>query len=223
MATLATIRARVLAKLVDAGGSIAEPSTSQVTAEINSAIDYYEPESFWFNDEIATGTLTIGSGSVTLPNDFCTFIEPSGLTIEISNSRYPLKKITPLAYDSMYSAATRQPLYYTYRHQSLLVYPIPSQAYAYRLFYTKSYADLVNDSDTNDFTNYAEFLIEYQTLARCYRDYRSDAESAAVYEIEAGKQLNRIVDQSRARLATGELTTENITRRAFSDYSYSYY
>lgn len=122
----------------------------------------------------------------------------------------------------MYSGSTGEPVYYTYRHQTLVVYPIPSQAYNYRLFYTKNYADLVNDSDSNDFTNYAEFLIEYQTLARCYRDYRSDMEAAANYEVEAGKQLNRLVDQSRARLATGELTTENITRPAFNGYSYYY-
>ena len=68
MATLATIRERVLTKLVDAGGSIAEPTAAQVTAEINAAIDFYEPNMFWFNDAVASGTLSVGSDLINQIN-----------------------------------------------------------------------------------------------------------------------------------------------------------
>ncbi len=211
MATLATIRQRVLAKLVDAGGSIAEPSAAQVTAEINSVIDFYEPQNLWFNETTATGTLTAGSASVPLPADFNHFIEPNALVVEQSNVRYPLTKVTALAYDSMYSAGTGLPRFFVYRNQGIQLYFIPDQAYTYYLYYNKTYPDLVVDGDSNDFTNYAERLIEYRTLAECYLNYRSDVEMAREYERKAGEELNRLVTQSRQRLATGELVTDDIT------------
>jgi hypothetical protein len=211
MATLATIRTRVLAKLVDAGGSIAEPSATQVTAEINSVIDFYEPQNLWFNETTATGTLTAGNAAVTIPNDFNHFLEPNALVVEQSNVRYPLVKVSPLQYDSMYSAGTGLPRFYTYRNQGIQLYYLPDQAYTYYLYYNKTYADLVNDGDSNDFTNYAERLIEYRTLAECYLNYRSDVEMGREYERKAAEELNRLVSQTRQRLATGNLETDDIT------------
>lgn len=211
MATLATIRTRVLAKLVDAGGSIAEPSVAQVTAEINSVIDFYEPQNLWFNEVTATGALTAGNASVPIPADFNHFIEPNALVVEQSNVRYPLIKITPLQYDSIYAAGTGLPRYFTYRNQGIQLYFIPDQAYTYYLYYNRTYADLVADGDSNDFTNYAERLIEYRTLAECYLNYRSDVEMGREYERKAQEELNRLVTQSRQRLATGNLVTDDIT------------
>jgi hypothetical protein len=212
MATLATIRGRVLAKLVDAGGSIAEPTAAQVTAEINSVIDFYEPQNLWFNETTVTGTLTVGSDVVPIPADFNHFLEPNALVVEQSNVRYPLVKISPLQYDSMYAAGTGLPRFFTYRNQGIQLYFIPDQEYPYRLYYNRSYADLVADGDSNDFTNYAERLIEYRTLAECYLNYRSDMEMAREYERKAAEELNRLVSQTRQRLATGNLETDDITR-----------
>jgi hypothetical protein len=212
MATLATIRGRVLAKLVDAGGSIAEPTAAQVTAEINSVIDFYEPQNLWFNETTATGTLTVGSDVVPIPADFNHFLEPNALVVEQSNVRYPMVKVSPLQYDSMYSAGTGLPRFFTYRNQGIQLYFIPDQAYPYRLYYNRSYADLAADGDSNDFTNYAERLIEYRTLAECYLNYRSDVEMGREYERKAAEELNRLVSQTRQRLATGNLETDDITR-----------
>ena len=211
MATLATIRTRVLAKLVDAGGSIAEPSVAQVTAEINSVIDFYEPQNLWFNEATAIGTLTIGNDAVPIPADFNHFLEPNALVVEQSNVRYPLVKVSPLQYDSMYSAGTGLPRYFTYRNQGIQLYFIPDQAYTYYLYYNRTYTDLVADGDSNDFTKYAERLIEYRTLAECYLNYRSDVEMGREYERKAQEELNRLVTQSRQRLATGNLVTDDIT------------
>jgi hypothetical protein len=211
MATLANIRTRVLAKLVDAGGSIAEPTAQQVDAEINSVIDFYEPNKFWFNDATYVGNLVAGDATVPLPSDFNEFIEPSGLTLQISNARYPMTKISPLQYDSMFVGGSGISWYYTYRNQQVQLYFSPDQAYQYMLYYTRSYADLTYDNDSNDFTNYADRLIEYRTLAECYLNYRSDPEMAAVYERKAKEEFTRLVRQSASRLATGVLQTENIT------------
>jgi hypothetical protein len=221
MATLATIRTRVLNKLVDAGGSIAEPTAAQVTAEINSVIDFYQPEAFWFNETTATGTLTSGSPLVPIPSDFNQFIEPNALVIEDSNTRYPVLKITPLQYDMMYSGGNGLPRYFVYRNQAISLYYIPDQNYTYYLYYNKTYSDLVNDDDNNDFTNYAERLIEYRTLAECYLNYRSDPEMEASYGRKASEELNRLVRQSKSRLATGTLTTDDITSPARSETVYN--
>lgn len=211
MATLATIRTRVLAKLVDAGGSVQEPTSAQVTAEINSVIDFYEPNSFWFNEATATGTLTTGVPTVPTPTDFNQFLEPNGLVLQQDNVRYPIQKITPLQFDSLYAGGTGLPMYWTYRNQEIQLYFSPNQDYIYYLYYVKNYADLINDGDSNDFTNFAERLIEYRTLAECYTNYRSDPEMGGVFERKAKEEYGRLVQHSAARLATGNLVTENIT------------
>jgi hypothetical protein len=183
-----------------------------VTAEINSVIDFYEPQNLWFNETTATGTLTVGSDVVPIPADFNHFLEPNALVVEQNNVRYPLVKVSPLQYDSMYAAGTGLPRFFTYRNQGIQLYFIPDQAYPYRLYYNRSYADLSADSDSNDFTNYAERLIEYRTLAECYLNYRSDVEMGREYERKAQEELNRLVSQTRQRLATGNLETDDITR-----------
>lgn len=211
MATLSTIRTRVLAKLVDAGGSIGEPLASQVTAEINSVIEFYQPYNFWFNETTTTGTLTAGNAALPIPSDFNQFLEPNALVIQQDNVRYPLEKVTPLQFDSMYAGGTGLPRFWVYRNQAITLYFTPDQAYTYYLYYNKSYAALVNDGDSNDFTNYADRLVEYRTLAECYLNYRSDPEMATAYERKANEELNRLVSQTAARSATGVLDAECVT------------
>jgi hypothetical protein len=91
------------------------------------------------------------------------------------------------------------------------------------LFYRKTYADLVNDGDSNDFTNNAARLIEYKTLADLLRDYRSDEERALNYDRRVEIEYNKIKKETNNRIATGYLTTENIVDRYNTYYSNYFY
>jgi hypothetical protein len=135
------------------------------------------------------------------------------MTISYGGKRYPLRKIGLLEYNSMWSENTGLPSWFIYHAQQLRVFFTPDQAYDYLLYYTKKYEDLSADSDTNDFTAYAERLIENKTIAECYINYRSDPDMAALYEGKAESEFKRLVKQTSDRLATGELVTDDILGR----------
>lgn len=220
MATLAEIRNRVLSKLDD--GSIQRPTSAQVTDQINSVIDYYNNHKFWFSEAVATLTTTANNPVLSLASitDFKSFQQQNAITIVDSNTRFPLKQVDPVYYDSVNSTATGRPTMFTYRNGQVNLYYYPDKAYTTFVYYKKTYANLVNDSDTNDFTNYAARLIEYKTLADCLRDYRSDFERSAVYEAQAQKELTTVQAESYDRSATGMLATENVVEYGAGWYTY---
>jgi len=225
MATLGELRTRILAKLAEGGGYVAAPTAAQVNDQINSTISLYSSDTWWFTEAIETGLCVVGDPILPVPEDFGAFLEPNGVVVQQNNVRYPVMKITPLQYDTIYVGsgvsldplslgATGLPRFYTYRDQRIELYYPPNFEYTYYIYYKKLYADLTTDDESNDFTNFCTRLIEYQTLADCYRDYRSDAEMAAIYDAKVKTEYLSIAQQSYERTATGNLTTENVTGRS---------
>lgn len=209
MATLAELRTTILEKLDD--GSVQRPTGPQVDAQINSTINFYENNAFWFTQEIASLTTTPDSRILSgVPSDFKMGIEPNTLVIIQGNVRYPLIHLTPLAFDTKDVDAQGRPIWYTYRDGNFELYYIPDIAYDVRLFYRKSYADLVSDTDSNDFTNFTDRLIEYRTLADLLLDYREDEQRASLYFRRAEEEHRQILTETYNRTATGNLSTESI-------------
>lgn len=187
-------------------------NATQVGDALNDSIQYYSSKEFWFNEDQATLTCTAGSAILTtgLPSDFYGLREPNGLVISDGQSTFPLQKVTGLQYDTMDSQSQGRPQFYLYRDRKIYLYPYPDSAYTVFMNYTKSYSALVNDSDTNDFTDYADRLIEAEAISSLYRDFRHSPQDAAIYEKVARKEMNQIIQQTTSRLSTGFLTTQNI-------------
>lgn len=222
MATLSELRTLISNKLAD--GDVVDPTAAQIDDQINSTIEYYETDAFWFSESIATlatvaDTVTLDISSVT---DFKQEIMPSGLTIIEGDVHYPLRKLTPLEYESLFiDGATGLPRAYTYRNGQFEFWYTPDRVYTVKLFYRKTYADLSDDDDTNDFTDNAARLVEYKTIADLLRDYRDDMERALSYDMRVKDEYNKIKKQTNNRTVTGYLTTENIVDRNtgyFSNY-----
>ena len=222
MATLSELRTLIGNKLAD--GNLIDPTAVQIDAQINSTIEYYETDAFWFSEDIATLTTTAGNSILGgVPADFKQEISPNGLVVVEGEVYYPLQHITPLEYDSIFIVnALGLPRSYTYRDGNFELWYTPDQAYSVRLFYRKTYANLVNDGDSNDFTNRAARLVEYKTLADLLRDYRSDETRALLYDQRVEIEYNKIKKETYNRTATGYLTTENLVDR-YSNYYQNYY
>ena len=223
MATFAQLRTRIFSKIDD--GAIQNPTTAQVDEQINLSIEYYEVGAFWFGENIANLTATIGDPILDISSvtDFGQLIEPNALVVIEGQVRHPLVHITPLEYDLINVESQGLPRWFTFRNGQIELLWFPDQAYAMTLFYRKTYADLVNDTDTNDFTDFTERLIEYKTLADLLRDYRSDFDRAAVYDAKVVEEENKIKTQTYNRTATGNLVTENVVNREGAYYSGSFY
>lgn len=210
MATLAGLRSLISAKLSD--GNLIGPTAAQIDDQINSTIEYYETSEFWFNEVIASLATIAGDRFLgNIPADFKQEIIPNGLVVEDSSVRYPLRKLTPLEFSSLFvSNSTGLPRAYVYRNGQFELWYTPDKIYTVCLFYRRSYVPLVLDGDSNDFTDNAARLIEYKTLEDLYRDYRSDPKNAAIYTKLVAAELGKIQEESNSRIATGMLTVENI-------------
>jgi len=213
MATLSELRTLISNKLAD--GNLIDPTSAQIDAQINSTIEYYETDAFWFSEEIAALSTTAGNAVLSgIPSDFKQEILPNGLTVIEGQIHYPLRKLSPLEYESIFIDDTQGlPRAYTFRKGQFELWYTPDRVYTVNLFYRKTYADLTTDGSSNDFTTNAARLVEYKTLADLLRDYRSDNERALLYDIRVEKEYNKIKKQTNNRTVTGYLTTENIVER----------
>lgn len=77
---------------------------------------------------------------------------------------------------------TGMPLNYAWFNSKIYFYPVPDNTYVVNVYYDKYYADLSNDTDSNDFTNNpeTEALIEEEAKYNIYSKIIMDAEQAAV-------------------------------------------
>jgi len=222
MTTLSGLRNLIANKLAD--GNLIDPSAAQIDDQINSTIEYYGVDEFWFSENIVT-LVTIQDDPILqgIPLDFRQEIMPNGLTVIESQVPYPLKKLTPLQYESAFlQNATGLPRYYTYRNGRFELFYTPDKEYEVKLYYRKKYAPLENDNDSNDFTENASRLIEYKTIADLLRDYRDDNQRAAIYDVRVADEYKKIKRETVNRSTTGYLTTENIVDGDRNNYFYYY-
>jgi hypothetical protein len=205
MVDFGTLTSRIASKLDD------NYLNSEIEDQINISITEFQQRHFWFNEAFASITLVVGSPSLPgLPADFLFELPNGGLTINYSNARFPLKKVTPIEYDKNNRQGQGRPWMYVVRNQGIEVYFYPDLDYDLELRYIKSYPTLVNPTDTNDWLNNAERLIEYRTLADMYMDYRKDDRSFATFDARADRELSNLKRENNRRLASHSLITEDI-------------
>lgn len=199
-------------------------SESDIGTAINSSIDYLRKWRFWFTEGEQSITLTSGQADQTahMPSNFGGFLEPNGIVISDDGIYIPLSKIDSLSYDSIYEDNSRGlPRYFTYRNGELLVYPEPDQAYTGIIYFMKTYTALSADGDTNDFTDYADRLVQYKTLEDLYMDYRHDPERAAIYGNKFKDELTILKQENYEKTATGFLQNQEVLVDS-GDYLYRY-
>lgn len=187
-----------------------------VNYAVNRACRFYARTYWWFNEEIASITLNVADPVVpNLPSDFGWERKMDGLVIVDSDSFYPLKKEVSVLYDSYNNEGSGRPWMYTWRDNELLLYFYPDQAYTLKLRYQKTVSDLVQDTDTNAFTDECpDMLIDYATYI-VYMYQKDEPQQAMVYKQSAIDENRNLQKQNRELLATGSLVTESIsgTRR----------
>ena len=210
MATLSGLRTLIASKLAD--GDLIDPTLTQIDAQINSTIDFYENDYFYFQEATAALTTVIDNRILgSIPSDFKFQEHPNSLVLVRNNFHHTLTHLTPIAFDRIRNDISNGfPKFYTYRVDQIELSPIPSEVFTINLYYLKSYADLTTDGSSNDFTTKAARLTEYKTIADLLRDYRSDEERALIYDGRVEIEYNKIKTDTYNRTSTGRLTTENI-------------
>lgn len=210
MATFGQIRNRVGRKIQNPNftGNL---SASVVEEEINRSVRFYENYRFFFNEELASITLTAGQKVVpSIPSDIQSPLYVNGLMIIDSDIKITLEKLSPTDFFNRDYDQTGRPYFYTYRDGEFLLTPVPQENYTLVFRYLKAYPDLSGDSDTNDFTNNAEDLIMLHTVKNLYAEDKQDPESAAYYQALEDKELEAVLERSNDYNSTGYLSNYSI-------------
>lgn len=209
MATLAQLRTRISRKMKDPNNT--GISASAVDDEINRAIRYYSNFRFWFNEDEDTIALVAGTQTVpSIPSTLVSELRVNGLLLIDNQVKINLKKVLPDEFSNMDQDQTGRPYYYTYKDGSYYLLPTPDQAYSLKFRYTKEYADLSADGDTNDFTDNAEDLLMLHALKNIYAEDKDDPEYAARFNDLETNEYRSLLKRSGLLLGTGYLQSESI-------------
>ena len=205
--TFGDMKTYVAKRLIDPTGTAVD--TSDIGGAINDAIDYWKFRRFWFNEVADTDVLTAQSADFPYPSDFLVPVsEDDGFYVEYGNIRYPLVKISESLYDSLYLAnGYGIPRWYArIGDGEYKCYPLPNIAYTVGRHYLKDYSVLVNDSDTNDFTDNAARLINLWACGNLVSELRQDTASGDYYRTAAQNEYRNLRLLTDKMNGTGKLT-----------------
>lgn len=206
MATFLELQTAVSKRLLDPNNS--SISSEDVADSINASIKYWKFRRFWFNEINDDVTLTAENGLLPVTGAFLvSTMKDDGFNIEYSNQRYPLQKISQAEYDGMWLGnGFGLPRYYARTGDTYQVYPLPDRAYTVNRHYLEDYPALSDDSDTNDFTIYADRLITLWTLANMTAEFRQDDKMESYYRAAAKDEYKNLGVMTSKTNGTGRLT-----------------
>lgn len=230
-ATFGQLQKRISDRLIDPNNISISPSN--VAQSITDAVDFWKTRKFFFNQRVANLTLDITAatdGSApsdpfvlqygntqalypsapVLPQNFLYEDPDNGFTIPYNNLTYKLNKEAPEIFDNASINGVGLPYIYTFRNGNYEIYFLPQIAYKLRVNYICDYLPLVNGTDTNDFTTYADKLIEYDAIARILSDLRLDEPRADKFAARAEREYTNLKSRSRKQNATGRLVVDTI-------------
>lgn len=197
MATFGELKLKASARIQDKLTTVV--SSSEVGDQINNSIKFWKTKGFWFNQGVGSAVLT--AGNPVLPSTGLFYIET--MRINDQQMTYDLKQIPNSIYDGWNNQGRGLPYAYTLRGGQYELYWYPQQAYTVQVTGLKEYAPLVNDTDTNDFTIYADELILYDTLSRLTAEYRTDPETSDYYSKRILSEKNNLMALTNNMFGTG--------------------
>lgn len=167
---------------------------SDVTDAINRAIKHYESEPFWFKETNDTFSTVASQKAYDSSDGVATDIEEIHYAEITLGDDFELTRRDMSWIEQRDNDNTGDPTVYALWQGEIWLYPTPNQVRTVTLYYTKSYAALSADADTNDWLTEAEDLIEAR--ARwwlCKRKLKMfpQAQEAKLEELEALEALRK--------------------------------
>lgn len=181
---------------------------TQIEKAINRAIEFYEKEWFWFNENSWTFSAVSSTEVVTQASASTTDLL-SILNVTLTrnaNDIYPLKQITFQELRQKATTGTSHrgpPVEYAFFKNNWHLYPVPDQNYTITVYGQKGYANLSASGDTNDFTTEAEDLIEARARAWLYLRVLKDTANAELAKVEESEALNSLREKTVNLISTG--------------------
>lgn len=188
--------------------------TNQIKTAIKDAIEHYQRQQFYFNEERTLTFSTVdgqefygSSDNANIPN----LAVINVLTATINGNRVPLtaKPYGVLDEISPDTNLEGSPIYYAYYARQIRFYPIPDKAYPIRVSGIWRLTELSADQDENVWTTEARQLIRARAVAALALDYQHDEQMALRARAREEDALRALRAETAARVLTsGIMPTE---------------
>jgi hypothetical protein len=174
--------------------------TTQIIKAINRAISFYSKEPFWFTETTSTFTTSDSAAYYTnaSPAAFPTDIAQIKFAeITVNGSDYELEpwKIEDIQKANV-TGTKNQPIAYAWWQNRIYTYPLANGAYPITLYHTKTYSEMSVTTSSNDFTTYAEDLIEARARKMLNMRVLKNAEEALVAQQDENEALDALRSKS---------------------------
>lgn len=201
MATLGELKQRVITETNR--DDLVDDLATLLSDYFVRAIEYWSDTRFWFNTAKTSFNFVAGSDIQALPSDFLT---PDKLYILVGPNRFSICKRTSEDIEMLYSInSTGQPTDFCIDEDGLRVWPKPGVNYAGLWHYIKQLPALTDDSDSNEWTNEAQYLIVATVKRMLYRDVWRDQAGAEWAQVAENEELEKLKAKTNLRLKTGRL------------------
>ncbi len=139
--------------------------------------------------------------------------EPIWFSVIENNLYYPIKKVSQLdILENVYDSTQKgRPLYYAtiYATQEFLLIPAPDKEYTFELYYYGYTPDLVDDSDTNWWTENAWEVLLYGALLEAEPYLYGDEKRIILWKSMFDDVLTRLRKAEQAETYAGRQSVKN--------------
>jgi hypothetical protein len=206
MTTLATLKAKIADDLARSD------LTTQIATAITSAITYYQPQRFFFNETRSITFLTVADQptyDVDDDADIPLFLELDGMFLRDSGGQnYQLERIAPdeIEYLLDGNAHTSRPYSYAYYEQAFRFYPTPDGIYTIRpLGVIEKAAPAADDTAGNVWMVHAFELIRCHAKADLYTNVIREMDKVQGMQEREVMELNRLRNKTTRQVASGRI------------------
>ncbi len=203
MSTLAQMRSRI------ADDMMRSDLSTQIDLAINRAIEYYYNDGgFWFDETTGTFATIVGQETYGtadgLPSDIGE-IDFVRITLSSTNKPELLPRSYPWIQKNNIGSAQGVPSDYAWYQNKIYLYLIPNAVNTVTLSYRKTYAVLSADPDTNNYTTYAQDLIEARAQWWLYDRVLFDDARAATMKKHEEDAYRVLMNRDEALTSNGEV------------------
>jgi hypothetical protein len=174
--------------------------SSQILKAINRAISHYTKEPFWFTETTSTFTTSDSAAYYTdsSPAAFPTDVSRiQYVEIAVNGNDYELEPWTIENIQRANVTGTKnQPIAYAWWQNRIYTHPLANGEYPITVYHTKTYGELSSTASSNDFTTYAEDLIESRARWWLYNRIIMDADQAMASKQEEIESLAALREKS---------------------------
>jgi len=208
MTTLATLKAEIASDFDREDGSL----TTEIAAAVTTAINYYKPKRFYFNERRSLTFSTVATqqnygttDNMAIPD----LVRIDQVHKTVSGQRMALCRRDFLELEPLYdvSASTGEPYDFAYFNRELWLYPVPDQVYTIRVIGLYKVAGPATDGEAdNPWMTEAYELIRYRASAYLAANSLRNPELAAAKLQAEADALSSLRAETTKRLGSGMIS-----------------